>query len=276
MVASTGAELDYTDDARGSSFQFDNVAPGEYLIGAAIQAGEAMAKWASVKVSASGGDISGLVLTLQPGFSLSGRVATEGPRVEARLPSFRLKPLPGLERLVVGGYPEPPAADGSFSLHGLAAGRYQLLAHDDSPEFSWSWSLKSAVINGKDVAHGPIEISGDVRDAVLTLTSRVTELSGELQDASGRPASDYHIVVFPSAREAWLAGSARLRTTRPGTNGSYLFKGLPPGDYLIAALTDVEPDEWQDPAFLEQLIAGAVRITIGEGEKKTQDIRIAK
>jgi hypothetical protein len=281
MVSSTGGDpgggpLDYTHDARGSSFHFEGVAPGEYLIGVAVRAGEATAKWASAKVSANGSEVTGLVLTLQRGFSVSGRIVTEGPKVEARLPTFQLKPLPGSERLVVGAYPEPPAADGSFSLHGLAAGRFQLLAHDEPPEFPRSWSLKSVVINGKDVAHRPIEISGDVRDVVLTFTSQVTALSGELQDASGRPAADYHIVVFPSEREAWLAGSARLRTTRPGTHGSYLFKGLPAGDYWIAALTDVEPDEWQDSAFLEQLIAGAVRITLTEGEKKTQDIRIAK
>ena len=30
-----------------------------------------------------------------------------------------------------------------------------------------------------------------------------------------------------------------------------------------------------DPSFLEQLISGSFKITLGEGEKKTQDLKLA-
>jgi hypothetical protein len=42
----------------------------------------------------------------------------------------------------------------------------------------------------------------------------------------------------------------------------------------MAALTDLEPADTNDAGFLEQLIPGAIRIAIADGEKKTQDIRI--
>ena len=45
---------------------------------------------------------------------------------------------------------------------------------------------------------------------------------------------------------------------------------------MIAAVTDVEPGAINDPDFLEQLVAGAVKFELAEGEKKVQDIRIAK
>jgi hypothetical protein len=38
----------------------------------------------------------------------------------------------------------------------------------------------------------------------------------------------------------------------------------------------MEPDAWRDPAFLRSLVAGGVQVTIGEGEQKTQDLRIGK
>ena len=46
------------------------------------------------------------------------------------------------------------------------------------------------------------------------------------------------------------------------------------GDYLLVALTDVEPNEWQKPEFLAEIAPGGVKVTIGEGEKKVQDLRI--
>ena len=47
----------------------------------------------------------------------------------------------------------------------------------------------------------------------------------------------------------------------------------PPANGLIVG-RDVEPGEWFDPAFLQRLAPGAMRITIGDGEKKVQDIRL--
>jgi hypothetical protein len=50
--------------------------------------------------------------------------------------------------------------------------------------------------------------------------------------------------------------------------------GLPSGDYLLCALTEYEPAQLNDPAFLEQLVPASVRITLADGEKRTQDLRI--
>jgi len=54
------------------------------------------------------------------------------------------------------------------------------------------------------------------------------------------------------------------------------FVDLPPGIYVLAAVTDMEPDAWRDPAFLRSLIVGGVPVSIGEGERKTQDLKIGR
>jgi hypothetical protein len=53
-----------------------------------------------------------------------------------------------------------------------------------------------------------------------------------------------------------------------------VFTDLPAGEYFIAALTDLDPAEWQDPAFLDQIAPAAIKVTLAEGEKKRTDIRI--
>ena len=51
--------------------------------------------------------------------------------------------------------------------------------------------------------------------------------------------------------------------------------GLPPGEYHLGVLTDADPAQLSDASFLEQLAATAIRITLGEGERKVQDIKMA-
>ena len=168
-------------------------------------------------------------------------------------------------------------ADGTFTATGIAPGTYLLRATLPA-DVSQIWSLQSAVARGQDLLDFPLEIvpGGDLSDVVLTLSDRRSELAGMLQTSAGLPAPEYFVVVFSADRDYWTAQSRRLRSTRPGTDGRFAFADLPPGEYLIAALTDVEPDEWQSPAFLEQLVPGSIRVTIADGQRVTQDIRVVR
>jgi hypothetical protein len=130
---------------------------------------------------------------------------------------------------------------------------------------------------GRDSLDFPLVIGPgtNITDAMITFTDKATELTGTLQDATGTATSDYSIIVFPSDRQYWQPQSRRIQSVRPGTDGRFTVRNLPPGAYSIVAVTDVEPGEWYDPEFLSQLASAAMRVTLGEGEKKTQDIRIA-
>jgi hypothetical protein len=140
-----------------------------------------------------------------------------------------------------------------------------------------SWALQSAIVAGKDAVDFPFEIAPnqDAPGAVLTFTDKSQQLSGTLQDAAGRPTADYTIVVFSTDQRYWVAQSRRIASTRPGTDGTFTFRGLPPGDYRLTAVTDAEPGEWYDPSFLSQLVQASIGFSLAEGEKKTQDLRLA-
>jgi hypothetical protein len=141
-----------------------------------------------------------------------------------------------------------------------------------------SWWFRSAIAGGKDLLDAPIEINPGtiVKDAVLTLTDRHSQLSGKLQTGTGQPAPEYVVIVFPSDSTLWPTAARRMQSARPSTDGAFSFGDLPAGDYVLAAVTDVEPDEWKKPAFLNDMAAKGVKVSLGVGEKKIQDLQLAR
>jgi hypothetical protein len=256
------------------------------LSGSASAAGPGAQLWAMAEIVAAGEPISGVTLTLQPTLRLTGRVrfdsaATgtpgEGSTVRVTLAS-ETAPFGGMANLTNFGGPPIPAAlaqpDGTFALTGIVPGVYRLTATLSAP----AWSLQSAVLGDRDVLDYPLEIgaAGESRPIVLTFSDRQTEIAGSLRAPAGIPAPDHFVLVFPADRSLWRPLSRRVQVARPSTSGQFTIRGLPPGEYLIGALTDMEAEDVHDAAFLEQVAAAAIRISLKDGEQKRQDIQIAK
>ena len=189
-------------------------------------------------------------------------------------------PTAGGVTVMMGGPTLQMDPAGKFTVTGVTPGRYRLtgnapVAPGTGPGITWT--LRSAMVKGRDVLDFPLDIGPgeEVADAVLTFTDATQQVAGVLQDASGRPAPDYTIVVFASDKAYWTPLSRRIRTVRPGTDGRYTVANLPPGEYRIAALVDIAPGEANDPAFLEQLLPASYQFSLGDGERKVQDLRIA-
>ena len=71
-------------------------------------------------------------------------------------------------------------------------------------------------------------------------------------------------------------GSRFVRSARPSQDGRYNLRGLPPADYYVVALRDLEQGEWMDPEFLERVRDAAIRVSFNEGEKKVQDLKTSR
>jgi hypothetical protein len=66
-----------------------------------------------------------------------------------------------------------------------------------------------------------------------------------------------------------------VKNVRASTDGSFSIPGLPAGEYYICALTEYDPATASDPSFLAPLVAASVKITLTDGEKKMQVLKLA-
>jgi hypothetical protein len=292
-------------------FRYEGVIPGHYQIiartvpnsapGLARGAGAGIAitppstpgstagpmLWAIADINVSDADLSGVMLSLRPALHMTGtaRFETAGPgpadvtSTRVQLAGAVTTGTPTVRNGTMLGRPPIPAValqeDRSFDISRIIPGPYTFTATG----YPQGWWLRSAIVNGRDILDTGLEIAdagSDITGAVVTFTDRHTGLTGALQTPSGTPATDYFVIVFTTDRTLWRPQARRLLSTRPASDGAYALKDLPPGEYYLAALTDLDPANWQTAAFLDTVVPAALRITIAEGEVKRQDLRLAQ
>jgi protocatechuate 3,4-dioxygenase beta subunit len=237
--------------------------------------------WAATEVTVDGRPVSNVMLTLQPGMTVSGHVAFDGttqqPPADLTRVRVNLVPAttPGLSGELASGAAGSVEADGRFTIASVLPGRYRLLA--SAGDAGAGWSVQSSIVEGQDALDFPLEVKPgqSISGATITFTDRRAELSGTIVDDRSQPVPDYTLVVYPSDRRYWTPQTRRIQTVRPATDGRFTFRSLPPGEYRLAPVLDPEPGSWQDPAFLQQLDSTAVSVSLADGEKKEQNLRVA-
>ena len=88
--------------------------------------------------------------------------------------------------------------------------------------------------------------------------------------------AEYTVLAFPTDATLWRPQSRQIMTTRPDQNGKYQLRGLPPGEYYMATVDPAVQGEWFEAAFLDQQRPGAIRITLSDGDVKTQDFKVSQ
>lgn len=253
--------------------------------------------WATEDVSVSGQDLADLDIRLQPGLTMSGTIVFEGEdpqsppdasRTSISLNSADKEATSAFEMvfsLIAGSTPGRATKERTFAVDGLAPARYRFVASPPGVMNPFGttvavapdgWALKSAMWNGRDLADGTFEVRSDesLTGVVVTFTKAVTEISGRLLDAAGRPTAGFPIVVFSTKPSDWTGGSRRVISAKPASDGTYRIRGLPAGEYYLCTLLDLDLNDLYDAAFLDQLKDSSFKLTLIDGEKKTQDLKI--
>ena len=244
------------------TFEFPNVPPGEYVVHA-FKGQEAAFQFVSI----NGADVTGLVMQTSVGPSIRGHVTFENATTPNRfgfvispvLADPEMAPFFGAQRNV------EIRDDWSFDAVNISGPRLFRLARSPA-----GWALKAVRVNGADVTDTPT-VFGSASDIEVVVTDQITEVSGSVSDARGLAVADYTAIVFATDRRLWYDGSRFFSVSRPREDGTFSIRGLPPGEYFVAAVDRIpgtEADgEWQDPELLESITNRAQTITLTDGQK---------
>jgi len=244
------------------AFTVNGLSPGEYLMSARNAAGDETVTERLVLDR----DAFEVVLTLQRAATLRGRIVldTASPRPSIRPSDFSLGLGDADGPPMFGGVEIRP--DGSFEVTGLGGRK----------EFGYSppegWRMRGVRIANRDRGDEPLEFSGqDIDDVQVIFTDRITTVSGRVTDGRN-PVAAGIVLIFVDDPERWHPHSAYVDTASVDAEGRYTIEGLPPGRYLGIALDALGP---LAPAVFESLRSRAIRITLGEAERKTLDLTLS-
>ena len=263
----------------GGAFSLANVPPGRYVLrargdGPRLRDGDYVPPQFALLPLTVNGDIDDLHVALGMGATISGTVTFQGSRSTQPPQVNQFRIIASLvDRSEMG--PNSTARieqDGTFLLVGVPAGALWLRAQAPG-----NWSLKSAVVDGRDTIDAPFEVgAGDKITGVdVTFTDRQSEIIGTVTDTQGLAATEYTVLAFPTDSTLWRPQARQIVTARPDQTGTFQLRGLPPGDYYVATIDPAEQGEWFEPAFLEQHRGGATRVRLGDAEVRTQNFRVA-
>ena len=255
------------------TFQLLGVAAGSYVLTLSPRGMPSPdQEVASMRVTVGQDDIDNLTVVTSRGATAYGVITTDENvppsvrpqqvNISSRTMEPELMTSPGMSKV---------NDDWTFEMNGLFDTRYLTVFIGEAPD----WTLKGIFHNGIDITDTPIEFvpGRTVEGLQVVFTRKRTEISGVITGERNAPDTDATVIAFSQDPSRWGFATRYVRTARPSQDGRYSLRGLPPHDYLVVAVKDIEVGQWQDPEFLESIRAQGVRVSLDEGATSVQDLK---
>jgi len=280
------------------------LAPGEYQIeGRAtspgtvgpLQAGDEQI--GLDRITVTGEADSNVTIVLGRGATVTGRIVFDGPTPMPPMPSN-----PGQFRV---SFRSPDGGTGcrmgrsdlganwTFTVDGLLG--------TCVAQVSSSLGLltaKAVMVSDVDLMDRPVTFQSgqQLRNVEVLVTDKRTDLTLHVADADGSPTSEYVALAFSIDRARWSENSRYIQTFVPSPPLDQAFevtemaqpgsvpptapresvRGLPPGEYYVVALDDLDSDAVHDPAVLDSLTRAATRVTLTDRTAAEVNLRLVK
>ncbi|MFN7977876.1 MAG: carboxypeptidase-like regulatory domain-containing protein [Vicinamibacterales bacterium] len=268
-----------TQTRNDGTFDLRGVPPGRYRLQAmswGAASGEGGLTGATT-ITVNGANLEGLTVALAPAPTISGLVQSDTNQGGGfRASQVRITAVPVTPSAIPMGRGGRGASgrandDFTFQTAGLSEPAYLRV---NAPG---GWYVKGIYADGRDITETPLALeSGSRLEGVrVVLTQTASSLSGAVRDAKGNAVLDASVVIFPDDESRWTPQSRFIATARPDTTGTFTIGGLPASQsYRVVAVQGLESGQANDPEFLASVRDQAERLTLGEGEAKTIELRL--
>lgn len=215
-------------------------------------------------------------VALREGRRISGRIEVKTAESVDRLRGMPIivRPADGTD---LGPIPQGRVGvDLSFRSIGLPDGNYVI---GSVPEVAALTGLKITSVRsgGNELIGGALMLAdSDLPDVVVTMSADTTVISGTVAISGADSDTLPRVVIFPKDPTRWnrhMAPPSEQLVRQVFVDSALTFRTeLPPGEYLVAALSRIELD-WMTPDRLRSIAPSAATVAVKSGQTAT--VRIA-
>lgn len=241
--------------------------------------GSGDASYVRAPVAVGDRDVAGVTLSLHPGAKVSGRIVFDGtaaPPTTQQLVSAQIALTPTSGPTGPTGQNPKIVSDNTFKSGAYGVGTYTVSVTG----LPAVWMQKSVMIAGRETVTSGFELGeNDITDVVITFTDRIPSITGTVKPEGMATLPNATAIMIPADYRAWIEHGAPARgqvTSVVQSNGTFNIARVLPGEYWLAALTDEALVGDHDAAFYEALSRVATRVVVGDGEKKTIELRLLR
>ena len=268
----------------GGKFEFPSLEPGTYIaqvieLSEKAQPGGPKMMMVPTPIVVSGSDLSDLVLQPSAQGKVSGKFRAESSdNVDWKQITVSLVHLAeagenpaknGLFSLFQRGGSAPVQEDGTFEINDVAPGNYQVAVYTPSEKYR-DWYLKSLLFAGREVADTGFAGSGET-SLDIVVSAKGASIEGKVVDGGGKPAAEVFVLTLPSSGK--LGRPDSYQTTKTDANGSFLLRGLNPGEFAVLALENLQGDA-RSAEFHQKYAGQGMKVSLTEGEKKSVTVTV--
>jgi hypothetical protein len=108
------------------------------------------------------------------------------------------------------------------------------------------------------------------------MTDKLSHVAGHVTDDSGKPVTQYVVVLQPAEQKDPRITARFIRTARPDTEGRFELRTVRPGRYVATAIEAIEEGREFSPELQKELRRGAREFRLREGETLNLDLRLTQ
>ena len=254
------------------SFKLSNMLPGKYRLTANTNR-DGKTESGSVIVEVGSEDLQHVYIALGNGAEVSGKIVVEGQSTQPIEPrQIRVMLVPDAGPMMggfFGGGPQETKDDLTFTQN-VAEGSMRFNVNLPTGNFY----LKSIRMEGRDVTDQAIDFKNNDRyhGVEVVISSQGSQLSGVVRKEEGGEVLRGATVVLFAADSERQSKSRFTKTVQTDQQGSFVARGLVPGEYVVCALTNHESGAESDLSYLKEVEKLGKRVELAAGAAKTEDL----